>query len=697
MRQTSIQNDSSTSLEVGPPKLDKSQQNFMVLGLLLGVFLAALDQTIISAAGPTIQYDLKISTAVFPWLTTSYLLAITIMAPIWGKLSDLYGRKSMFLLGVGIFLLGSILCGISQSSIQLILFRGLQGLGGGALFAVSFAIIADVFPAKQRTRIAGMFGMLFGISGIIGPVIGGYLTDNASWHWIFFVNVPIGALALALSATKMPALKRNWGSNRPKMDWLGVFWLALSSTCLLCALSLGKVKIPEEGGGFLWFSWQILGLLALCAIGVVNFILTERRVKDPLIDLKLFENRSFSWGTLGTFVMNSTFLSAIVFLPLYTVHVVSLTATRSGLTILPLSLGLILANIISSQIAARIGKIKPIILVALSISLISFTLMGFTLTTRTTPWDISWKMFLLGVGLGPGVPLFTVVIQNAVKAKDIGMATAIAIFSRALGTTVGVAILGSIFAAAVSSGIDTRVESIKLNLNSIQQEQFESIEHSVHSQNTLKEEFPDFIKIRARTSATFKVQNTLIFKALRDNDPVAIRKILADSQMPPKLRNILAAGGFKASIQKSMNAPYQNIARAIRTGNRSAFMALRKNPKLPLSIRQELQLIPLQSLQNSNKRVAILQKLQLDWNKQVSIIANTALKTTLKSMITKNQVINILNRIDLILKQELTNNIRQIYQIAIIIMILAWIITFLMPETSMRKDDEVKNLLPQYE
>ncbi len=671
------------------PQLDQQQITLTVIGLLLGVFLAALDQTIVSTAGPIIQRDLNISAALFPWLTTIYLLSSTVMVPVWGKLSDLYGRKSMFLLGIGIFLLGSVLCSLSQSGIQLVLARGVQGFGGAALFTVGLSIIADIFPPQQRAKFSGLFGMLFGISSIVGPLVGGYLTDNVSWNSIFYVNLPLGALAIAFIVAKMPPLKRNWGDNHPTIDWLGVFWLFLGTIPLLIALSLGKNEVAEGQSGFVWTSWQIISMFAVSILGIVGFILTERKVKDPLVDLKLFKNPAFSWGNLAAFIAGSAFLAAIVFLPLFMVNVVGLSATRSGLTTLPLTFGLVFANIMSGQIAARIGKVKPIILGALIILMIGFALMGFTLTTETTQLDISWKMFLVGLGLGPSIPLFTLAIQNAVQPREIGVATAMATFSRSLGTTMGVGILGSVFAAALSSELASKMTVIKQDLPASMQKQFGSLGGSSGGGEGGQGEFPNMTKVKLDTLAKLDAQKVTITKALQDNDPAAVKELLNNDQTPQQLRDTLEAGGIKASITKAFDLQYQSIAKVINSGNAQAFAALKADPKLPEGLRKGLSFVPVQALQSQAGREQVLARLKSTLDSQIPAVAATALTKALegsnKALDTaKVQTASTIDKVALAFKQSLTDSITALYKVAIGIVLLAWIVTFLMPEAPMR-------------
>jgi MFS family permease len=269
----------TTGTPGGPPgfvmpqiELTQQQKTFTLIGAFLGVLLAALDQTIVSTAGPKIQQALNIDNALYSWITTAYLVASTVMVPIYGKLSDLYGRKPILLIGIGIFLLGSFLCGFANSAAFLIIARGIQGLGSAALFTSALSIISDMFPPAERGKYSGLFGAVFGLSSVVGPLVGGFLTDNISWQSNFYVNLPVGAIALFFIITKMPNL--NITQHKPTIDYLGAFWLIVGIVPLLLGLSLGKTEIRANELGYLWTSPEILGLFALAIVGIVAFVIT---------------------------------------------------------------------------------------------------------------------------------------------------------------------------------------------------------------------------------------------------------------------------------------------------------------------------------------------------------------------------------------------------------------------------------------
>lgn len=432
--------------------LTKAEKIFTVTGSLLGMLLAAIDQTVVATAGPEIQKSLHIDPSLYVWITTSYMVASTVLVPIYGKLSDQLGRRRVLLAAIAIFLVGSVLCGLSQNTWQLIGFRALQGMGSAGLFTSAFAVIADIFPPRERGKYQGTFGAVFGLSSVIGPLLGGFITDTFGWHWVFFVNIPIGAIAVTFIVLRMPALRlpsREGGS----VDWVGALMLTLGVAPLLVALSLGKGEADPRPNLFPWLSWQIGSLLGVAVIGCLLFVLVERRAVNPIVDLKLFSIRPFRFTIVTTFIVGGSFLAAIVFLPLFMVNVVGLSATRSGLTTMPLTFGLIFANVMVGRLVSRIGRYKFLLVGSLVILCGAFAVMGWTLTPESSQLEVTLKMILVGIGLGPSLPLFTLASQSAVPPRQIGVATSTATFSRQMGTTVGIAVIGTIFAGALSTRI----------------------------------------------------------------------------------------------------------------------------------------------------------------------------------------------------------------------------------------------------
>jgi EmrB/QacA subfamily drug resistance transporter len=442
-----------------PFTFTRAQKGFTLLGAMLGMLLAALDQTIVATAGPAIQTDLRMPASLYPWLTTSYLVASTAMVPLWGKLSDLFGRRTILVAGILVFLGGSFLCGVAWGTVPLILFRAVQGLGSAALFTSAFAVVADLFPPTERGKYQGLFGGVFGLSSVVGPLVGGFITDHLGWHWVFYINLPVGAVALAVIFLRMPALRRHV-AERPRLDLAGAACLVLAVVPLLLALSLGRSHVAPGEPGFAWGSWQVLGLFALSAACAVLFVLVERHVAEPLLDLKLFKDRTFALGNAAVFVIGAGFLSAVTFLPLFMVNVVGLSATRSGLTLLPLTLGVVAGNVLAGQFVSRLGHYRRLMLGSLVLLCVGFTVMAFTLSPGSTQATLTVKMVLMGLGLGPSFPLYTLAIQNAVPPRQIGVATSMATFFRQLGSTVGVALAGLAFATTLSGEMRERTEPV---------------------------------------------------------------------------------------------------------------------------------------------------------------------------------------------------------------------------------------------
>ena len=405
-----------------------------ILGaVLLGMFLSALDQTIVGPVLPKIVSDLN-GSDYYTWAVTIYLLTSTVTVPIYGKLSDLYGRKPILIAGISLFLAGSALAGLSQEMWQLVLFRGIQGLGAGALFPIALAIIGDLFTPAERGKYQGLFGLVFGVAFLAGPAIGGTLTDKLSWHWIFYVNLPIGAVALAVIWRLLPNIKHV--ERAGKIDYPGVVTLTLG----LVPLLIGFTVAESNGFGDPWFwIWAAIGIAFLAV-----FVFVERRSPEPVIPLRLFRNRTFSASMLAIFFATFGFGAVIIFLPLYFLIVQGVTYTQSGYQLLPFMFGLIVASISSGQIVARTQRYKPVILVGLVLLIVGMGLMT-QLRADTPGLTLSLWMFIAGLGVGPTFAVFTIIVQNAVDFKDLGAATSDLTLFRQIGTTVGIAAAFTLF------------------------------------------------------------------------------------------------------------------------------------------------------------------------------------------------------------------------------------------------------------
>jgi EmrB/QacA subfamily drug resistance transporter len=433
----------------------RGQKVFTLTGVLLGLFLAALDQTIVATAGPAIQADLQIPPALYPWLTTAYMVASTVMVPIWGKLSDQVGRRPVLIAGICVFLTGSVLCGLSASFLVLVLARAVQGLGAASLFTSAFAVLADLFPPETRGRYQGLLGACFAVASVVGPLVGGLVTDVWGWHWVFLVNLPVGLVALGFVVLRMPAPGER-GEGR-RIDFAGAAALAVAVVPLLLALSLGRTEEVPGQVGHAWSSPFGLGLLAASAVGFALFLVIERRAASPILDLQLFRIRSFAVSNAASFLVGSTFFASIVFLPLFMVNVVGLSATSAGLTLTPLTLGLVAGNVLSGQLVSALGRYRTMMRVFMALNVGAFALLAFTLGPDSTRLEITVQMVFLGLVLGPSIPMFTLISQNAVQARDVGVATAATGFFRALGGTVGLALFGTVFALTLAGGLPQRL------------------------------------------------------------------------------------------------------------------------------------------------------------------------------------------------------------------------------------------------
>jgi EmrB/QacA subfamily drug resistance transporter len=424
-----------------------------VAGLMLGLLLAALDQTIVGTAMPRIIAELK-GFEHYAWVTTAYLLTSTAVVPISGKLSDMYGRKVFLLGSSAMFVLTSALCGLSQDMTQLIVFRGLQGLAGGVLTSTVFTVISQIFPPAERGRIQGIFSGIFGLASIVGPVLGGYLTDNLSWRWVFYVNLPVGLVALLVLWFSFPNIRPALRERR--IDVVGALTLVAGVVPLLLALSWG-------GNDYPWTSPVILGLFAFAAVMLVVFGLVESRAIEPIIPLSLFRNSIVSVSVLALTLMAISMFGSILFIPLYIQGVIGTNATQSGTVLMPMMIVNIASSIVGGQIISRTGRYKAVGLFGLTMMTLGMFLLS-RMGPDTDYLTVVRNMVVLGLGMGPAMPVFTLAAQNAVKMSQLGVVTSLTQFARSIGSTLGVAVFGSLltnrFAPAFQTGLPTEVRSV---------------------------------------------------------------------------------------------------------------------------------------------------------------------------------------------------------------------------------------------
>jgi len=598
--------------------LDLRTKQLIVAGVLLGLFLSALDQTIVSTALPRIASELN-GLSLYSWVTTAYLLTSSAMVPIYGKLSDLYGRKPILMIGIVIFLFGSALCGLSGEAflgnlfgggmMQLVVFRGVQGIGAAALASVAFAIVADIFAPRDRARYQGLFGAVFGLSSVIGPLLGGFLTDSLNWRWVFYVNLPLGLIALAFIFAKMPRLA---SGLKATVDYLGAALIIVFTVPLLLALTWGA------DGNYAWGSPQLLSLFALSIAALVAFLFAESRHPSPIVPLSLFSNRTFTWVMVSRFLVGAGFLGAILFLTLFLVNVRGFSATGAGTATIPLTIGFIIGAQSAGLIAARIGRYKWLIVGALSVATLAF--IWLSTITADTPYPLlAARMVLVGLGLGPTVSLFTLAAQNAVERQQIGVATSSGTFFQQMGGTIGVALFGAVLTATLSTQFSTNFTEVIRTAPPQLQTQLQSLQGGKKS-----------------------VQGSQSFD-------VAATKQKAE-----------------ASIKDGFAQQYRAVETAVRSGDPAQFAALKQNAQLPAALRTGLGQVPNQAVQSSAGQTQILTRMWQSFD--------TAQAQTIA------QADRSVDQVGRAIKVSFANSVAHIYVVGIFVIALALIAALFIPD-----------------
>ncbi|WP_419873967.1 MDR family MFS transporter [Candidatus Pristimantibacillus sp. PTI5] len=421
-----------------------NKRGLLIIGLLIAMLFAALDGTIVGTAMPTIIREMG-GLELMAWLTTAYMLTSTTIVPIAGKLADLLGRKLVYVSGIIIFIIGSALCGVAGNIEQLIIFRAIQGLGGGIMMPMAMIIIGDLFTGKQRAKWQGVFAAVFGLSSVLGPQVGGWIVDAWNWRWVFYINLPVGILAAILIAISLSGKK---AEGRVKFDWPGIFTMVVGVVSLLLGLSLG-------GSEFDWVSWQIIGLFVLSVLSLAWFVRIESTTEEPILPVKLFKDRTFTVINGIGFFMSLGMFGAIMFVPLFMQWIVGISASESGTVMMPMMISMMIFSVIGGQVVYKIG-----VRLQLAIGMVIVAAAFFLLTTldaTTAKLAASSFMVVLGIGIGLVMPLLTLVLQESYPKSQLGVVTSSSTFFRQIGGTFGMTLLGAVMNMQSSSHLKERL------------------------------------------------------------------------------------------------------------------------------------------------------------------------------------------------------------------------------------------------
>ena len=420
----------------------------ILIGVMLGMLLAALDQTIVGTALPRIVANLG-GLEHYAWVVTAYLLASTVTVPIYGKLSDIYGRRLFFIGGMVVFLIGSALAGTSQDMTQLIIYRFIQGLGAGAMMPLALAIIGDIFSPAERGKWQGLFVAVFGLASIIGPTLGGWITDNWGWRWVFYVNMPVGIIAIVTAGFVLPKMLIK---RKHIIDYLGAFTLVAGTIPLLLAFSWAGTQYD-------WGSWQIISLFTFSIVMLTIFVFIETRAAEPIISPRLFKNSIFVVSVLATFLVSAAMFGAILYLPLFVQGVLGNSATNSGVVLTPMMIGFMISSIVGGQLLSRTGRYKILAMCGFTIGAIGMFLLS-RMTINTSEGEVVRNMIITGLGIGVMMSLFTIVVQNAFPYRQLGEVTASITFFRSIGSTIGVAVMGTIMTNWFQNAMQSNIPAI---------------------------------------------------------------------------------------------------------------------------------------------------------------------------------------------------------------------------------------------
>jgi EmrB/QacA subfamily drug resistance transporter len=490
-------------------------------GLMVTLLLAALDQTIVATSLPHIVSELG-GLSQYSWVFTAYMLATTVTVPLYGKLGDIYGRKPLFLVSISIFLAGSALCGLAQNMPELIVFRAVQGLGAGGLFPLAIATVGVIVPIRDRGRYQGLIGAVFASASIIGPLVGGFIVDNASWRWVFYVNLPIGGVALAVIVATMPTRAAR---REHAIDWLGASVLAAATSALLLGLVWGGREYP-------WLSAEVLGALVAAVALTGLFGLVERRASEPILPFELIRRRTVAASLVCMALVGMAMFGTISYVPLFVQGVIGTSATSSGIVLTPLMLGAVTASIISGQWISRSGRLRSNALVG-PVAMTAGMVLLWRMNVHTTNGEAARNMVIAGIGLGLMMQVFVISVQNAVPRRAIGSATALTQFARSIGATLGVTIMGVI----VNQGLPASVRggSTGVGLHRLPPELRLALAHALR---------PAFLAAACVAALVF-------FVALFGIEDVPLRKTVGEEPGPVETAAELAAGAPDAAVESA--------------------------------------------------------------------------------------------------------------------------------------------------
>lgn len=544
--------------------LEHKNRFYTLLGVALALFLGALDQTIVSTAMPRIVARLS-GLDRFTWVFTIYLLISTLLVPIYGKLADIRSRRGLEIFSVSLFLIGSALCGlagefgpwplIGDGMNQLIVFRGIQGLGGAGIFALAFIIVADLYPPRERGKINGMFGAVFGLASVLGPLAGGFLTDHAGawlppidgWRWVFYVNIPLGVVALWFIIKKMPHMHAKDHSH--KINYGSVALMLATFLPLVLGLQLDKQVYP-------WTSPLILSLLGTAGVMMIIWIWHSLRTEHPILNLHLFKTKIFSTANIATFFFGGSFLTIIIFLPQYMVNVMGVSATGAGASIIPMSLGIVFGASVSGPLVSKIGKYKAILIIGALITLLGMTLLS-TLSVSSPMWQVIVYMILVGIGFGPAQSLYALAVQNTINPREIGQATSTVQFSRQIGSVICAAFLGVVFSTTLTTAFSANLPAGSAGSGLMSSRQMDQ----------------GPTEIRAQILAGFDSDAsdlTALFALRGDAIEPALQAYLAKPTLRPEIRDQLKNGTPAQIIGRGFDAFIAQVKVAVLAGDASA-------------------------------------------------------------------------------------------------------------------------------